>query len=473
ASAVLLAAGSAFAIDPSTVPAGNRLFVSGATATNQALYSITILTEANGGLCAPGTIDVFVDTAGADQAIDANDQFLIACTASSQAQVPAPIQGQAVLIAKESNGGSNNGTRNVARSTPLLFLNPTAPSCDAPIAATVGAGEQAYQIHGNCSGNISVVPDAGVADVEAALFNTTTAADIAALNPQALFQIVFAPAVSENLYRAMQTSQGLTTDDAEANVPNITRAQLHRIFSGEAFTWDEFTNPDGSAFLAGEDVIVCGRGEDSGTQASFASFVLNERCNGTVPVFVAPDDPACLLGGCDWGTPFEDDFIFRGDGSGDVRACLNFHNGNGTYAIGVLSTNTTIGTAGRAIRFVGVDGAAPTLNQVANGGYQFVTENVLNIRGSGPAGGAGSLVTYITSNIGQPDVIAALNLTARNPGGDHGILGRPNGSNILENPTPVSEADMRANPVSSYTRGGNNCQPQSATLGSQILGGGQ
>ncbi|MEO1034245.1 MAG: hypothetical protein AAFX44_01670 [Pseudomonadota bacterium] len=486
ATAAVAVAAPALAIDSSTVPASNILNISGATATNAALYELAIL--ASGGVCEPGTADVYIDTAG-PEATDANDQFMVACTGAAG----STLAGTPVLYTKESNGGSNNGTEQVARSLTLLFLDPSAPSCDAPFTVAAVGALQEYELHTNCTGTVSEIPGAGIADVEAALFTSTTAGDIANLSPSPLFQILFAPAVSLNLYRAMQLSQGLTQDDDPANVPNITRGQLEAIFAGVIGDWTSFKNPDGTTFATGAtapsgfggavtNIFICRRGEDSGTQASFTSFVLNERCNASVPIFVGPTTAGCLAEGCDWDVNvFNFDFIFAADGSSDVRACLDAKDDQGTYGIGVLSTNTSVNNTDREIRFLGVDGASPTLSSVANGGYHFVTENVLNVRSSAalpggvPTGVAGDIVDFIVDNIGLPSIISGLNVSSRNPGGDHGVLGIANGTTILPNPPPVDQQDMRDDPISSFTRsaGGsaNNCQPISAIADGQILGG--
>ncbi len=483
--AALAASGSALAIGSNTVPAANQLFVSGATATDQALYQITSL--GSNGLCQAGSIDIYIDVSpnppslplAALRLTDANDQFMVACTGRAGA---GTFGGQSIVIAKESNGGSSRGTGIVARSTPVEFLNPAAPTCAGSVAVAAEGALAAYTLNYGCSGVADQVPDAGIADVEAALFLNT--AGITNLTASPLFQIVFAPAVSLNLYRALQSAQGLTADDDPANAPNITRGQLHRIFAGEAFTWDEFQLPGGADFLPGEDIYICRRGNDSGTQASFASFVMNERCNATVPGIFPPDTGTCEAGGCDWdAATFQNDFIFAADGSGDVRECLDFRNDNNQFAIGVLSTNTTVSLDDsdpntpddREIRFVGLDGAAATLSSVGNGGFHFVTENVLNERGAGVGGVPGAIVDEIVSIIGTPSIISDLNVGSRNPGGDTGILGRSNGTTIVANAPPVSQADMRSNPVSSFTRSvsgaTNNCQPISATADSQIIGG--
>ena len=400
---------------------------------------------------------------------------MVACTG----RAGTDFDGLSLAIAKESNGGSNNGTEQVARSLTLDFLDPSGPTCsNTGVAVGASGALGAYTFNFGCTGTTSEVPDAGVADVEAALFLSSTAADIAALNAEPLFQIIFAPAVSTNLYRELQDAQGLTQDDAPENIPQLTRAQITAIFNGSLLFWDEFQTDSGGDFLAGEDIIVCRRGNDSGTQASFASFYLNERCNASVPGFVAPDVASCEAEGCDWDASFGSSFVFAADGSSDVRSCLDFHNANGNFAIGVLSTNTTYNDTDRRFRFIGHDGGVPTLASTADGAYHFVTENVLNTRTPAPSGVPGDLVDYIVDNIGLPAIVSGLNESSRQTGGiDTGILSVPNGSTITVNAPPNTLAGMRTNPVSSHSRsvGGssNNCQPQSAVSQGQVIGGNQ
>jgi PBP superfamily domain len=472
AAALVLIAGQAFAIDSTTVPLANQKYISGATSTNVAVYDVTVLLS--GGTCVSGSTDVYIDTpAPVTSAHDAAHQFLAACTGAAG----SAFAGQSISIAKESNGGSNNGTRNVAlaasdASFKLVFINPAAPACTGSQVVAATTALAAYTLHTGCTGLLAQVPTGGFADVDPALFLTTTPAIKAALQSLPGFQVVFSPVVNLTLYRALQAAEGLTADDSVANVPSLTRAQLHGIFAGTLLTWNQVgTNIDGTAFST-KDIYICRRGNDSGTQASFTSFFLNDRCNASVPKFFDPDVLSCLDNGCAWdSTTYAGSFVFAGKGGSDVQACIAYQEAQGRYAIGVLATDSVVNSTTLPMRFVGIDGAPPTLSAAGNGSYQFLVENVLNVR-TGPVD---PVMTFLSSHMGNPSIIAALNVSLRNPAGDGGILGVPNGSTITPNAPPVTVAEMRTNPVSSISRhvnGTNNCQPQSAVPGSEVLGGG-
>ena len=265
-------------------------------------------------------------------------------------------------------------------------------------------------------------------------------------------------------------------------------ASSRQFFAGVLIDWTEFSDGVTGPFATGPtapggfggavtDIFVCRRGQISGAQAAFAAYVLNERCDATVPTFISPTTISCLGNGCRWSdATFGFDFVFAGDGSADVRACLDDKDDLGVYGIGVLSTAMFVNNDERELRFVGLDGAPPTLSAAANGGYHFVMENVMNVRAEGgPSGVAGAVFSYIVDNIVDPSTIATLNLGTRNPGGDHGILATSDGALVLPNVPPVSVATMRTNPVSSFTQqvAGtvNSCQPASAVANGQVVGG--
>lgn len=473
--AVALASGQALAIDSTTVTdRANQMFISGATSTNTALYSLTVL-QSTDGPCQPGSTDVYVDSPTATN-FNSNTihQFLAACNGVAGAS----FASQKILIAKESNGGSNNGTRNVAlapsdASQQLAFINPAAPSCADSITVPATSVLESYTLHRGCTGTANQVPDGGFADVDPALFLTTTKQIENALSSLPGFQVVFAPVVTKGLYRALQAAENLPQDDLPSHVPSLTRAQLHAIFSGQYFTWDEVgVDFNGNPFLPGKDVYVCRRGNDSGTQASFASFFLNERCNNSVPTFIKPDVVSTEANGVNWdSTTYGNKFTFAGHGGIDVASCETYHENNGDYAIGVLATDTPeTDDSVTPFRYLGVDGAPPTLSAAANGSYQFVVENVINVRKPS----APPIIQFISDHMGNPDIISQLNVATRNIGGDGGILGVPTAS-IAPNTPPVDQATMRTRPVSSMSRhinGTNNCQPDSAVSGSEVVGGG-
>ena len=434
------------------------------------------------------TADVYIDTAAGFGAVaaNANDQFLVACRGAATTS----FAGLQIAVAKESLGGSTNGVVNVARQLPLPFLDPDAPACSGPTLPVPASGAiQAYSLHTGCSGRVLQPPDAGISDVDPRLLPAVTSSDTALLLIKPLFQVMFAPAVSLNLYRALQIAQGLPQNDDPANVPNITRGQLEAIFAGIIIDWSEFydysvgpfaTGPTAPSGFGGAvtSIFVCRRGELSGAQAAFSGFALNASCNASVPAFINPTTISCLADGCRWSSAtFGVDFVFAGDGSADVRACLDAKDDLGVYGIGVLSTAMFVNNVERELRFVGVDGAPPTLSAAANGGYHFVRESLVTVPVSegGPEDVARDVFSFIVATIGEPATIALLNVSTQNPGGDHGILASSDGVTVLANVPPVSSATMRTNPVSSYTQQAsgavNSCQPVSAVADGQPIGG--
>mgnify|MGYP000464332713 CR=1 FL=1 len=456
AAAALLTLGcvsAAHAINPASVPAANRVYFGGATATDNILENVLILQT--GGVCTAGTIDIYRGT----------NQRVIACTAA----IPGLV-GQPIAFFKESLGGSGNGTTPVANGTSLQFLdvNNAAFACTSgptPVAAT--ATLNAYTVRTGCTPSIAQVPGAGVADVEPVLLGATPA-QIGNLTTNGVLGILFNPAVSLNFYRAMQTAQGLALNDLPANVPSLTSAQIRALFTGfyaDFSQFDDLTPP------ADSTVYVCRRGNSSGTQASFESYFLNQRCVDGVAAFVEPTTTSCLGSGCGWSPAFAADAVFAGSGSGDVRACLDARNDAGSWAISVLSTETTYNNTDRQFRFIRVDGELPTLESVANGRYSFFTENVINRRNGALNANQSTLVQYLIANLGQPSIIAGINTPFQaNAHGDGGVIAVPNFATIVPNASPVTQAAMRTNPVNSQLRNGNNCTPP-ISGGNQQSGG--
>ncbi len=118
--------------------------------------------------------------------------------------------------------------------------------------------------------------------------------------------------------------------------------------------------------MSDTNVFICRRVASSGTQASYESYWLQQRCDATrgstTPVpFAVPDDGSTLTVGAPPKSRIWEaggGFVNAGEGSGDVRNCFNAHNTNGTWAIGTLSTEVTASnlTAGN-FRMVRIDGA--------------------------------------------------------------------------------------------------------------------
>jgi hypothetical protein len=387
-----------------------------------------------------------------------------------------------VAFLKESNGGSNEGTQVIARGATRTFLNitsDTAPNCTTTSTQAAGSitsypNHQAFTLHSVCSGlDAGAHPDVGIADVNPALFNIgltpISAAEVNRLQSDALYQPSFGVAVSLNLYRALQTLQGKNTaSDTAAEMPSLTTPQVRALFSGTIGTWAQISGPTGTT-LAGKPVFVCRRGDDSGTQASFASYFLNERCVSGGPTFVTATNANTQQSGATWNfTTFGTDPVFAGAGSGDVRNCLDGHNDHDDFAVGILGTESRydgLGSAGgsanasagsQQFRYVKLDGRTPNLESVANGVYDFVEENVMNRLNTSfngqnpPSGNKASLANYIRDSFGDLDVISTLIVSQAH--GLTGGLAPALALGVTPNTIPVSTAGVQANPVSPYTK---------------------
>jgi hypothetical protein len=115
---------------------------------------------------------------------------------------------------------------------------------------------------------------------------------------------------------------------------------------------------------------------------------------------------------------------------------------------------------------VRVDGVLPSLEAVANGGYQFYTENVCTSRNGALAGVEAVIYDRIcgVDGISSLTRIAAINEPLDNqPWGDGANLLIPAkpGATYTPNTLPVSQATMQTNPVGGWNKArvaaANNC----------------
>ncbi len=499
AGATALALGSAvvLALPPSAWQPGRapvlNVYYGGATATDNALENLFLVPGA--GICAAGTIDIYRVTV-----TNRNNRVIFCNARAGIAGIPANTP---IAFHKESIGGSSNGTVPLARLESLQFFNMGVAGTCTNQGVQTPAGLNSYT-QWNCPDNtVSFVPDGGITDTEANLSSPPlSAAEISQLTQTRGLGIVFGVPVNLKLYRALQVAQGLPQDDAVSSVPSLTRSQIRGLYQGSITDWASLTNAAGvplpaavpaalqptNAARAGNpadsSVFICRRVDSSGTQASYESYWLHQRCDASrgstsSPTFATPDDGSTVNVGrpanANWdgsGPGAPGGFVNGSESSGDVRNCFNYHQSNGTWAIGTLSTEVTAAQmAAGNFRMVRVDGAAPNLASVANGDYDFFTENVTTIRRVAPLPPASvtPLLSFISNNIGLPAVLSIINTPFRDrPWGDGGVLAIPAGSIAPNAPPQVNGASgagtMRANPVNTQSRSivnntVNNCNP--------------
>lgn len=484
------AAPAAFALPPADWQPGRspvlNVYFSGATATDNTLENLFLIPTT--GICAAGTIDIYRVT------VTNRNNRVIFCRARSG--ITGIAANTPVAFHKESIGGSSNGTVPLARQQNLAFFNMAVAATCTNQGTQNPTGLNSYT-QWNCPDNTTgLIPDGGITDTEANLsFPQLSRTEIATLRQTRGLGIVFGAPVSLNLYRALQLAQGLTQDDAAANVPSLSGTQLRGLYSGQITDWSSITNAAGTALpavagvtaptnaarggAADTNVFICRRVASSGTQASTEAYWLQQRCDtargATSPApFAVPDDGSTLTQGAPPNLNWEagGGFVNASEGSGDVRNCFAAHQTNGTWALGVLSTEVTAAnlTAGN-FRMLRVNGALPNLSSVANGSYDFFTENVIARRQTAPLPNATALplLQFIENNIGQPSVLTLINTPFRaRPWGDGGVLAIPTAA-LPPNAPPQTDGSgaagqQRTRPVNAVSRSVvnntvNNCNP--------------
>ncbi|MDY6948584.1 MAG: hypothetical protein SXG53_23015 [Pseudomonadota bacterium] len=516
AGALALSAVNAFALDPSEIQtaAGNgtlvTLYVSGATATDNALENLFKLDNAANRVCAPGSLDIYYFKSASGSA----SQRALTCTAAfSGAGITSGTTRLALL--KESAGGSANGIINPSNGTPLSFLDivNTGSNFTTSCAAVTGSGNTLPGAAGtwesrDCgyvSGTPSSVtrsnfaPQAGISDVDPGTFvgtgGVTAQHEQDLTRERASVAVTFNPIVSVPLFTVLQRAYGTigatASEDTSsvASVPSMPSSLLRAIFNGNSVLAANEININGvklsnrlSGFDSAGDIYVCRRGDTSGTMTSFKLNFLNQGCSKNPALnvsFVTPDTTSCTAAGCSWGPTFQSDFVFAGSGSGDVRACIDYHSSQGHLAVGVASTESKPGTTSNRFRYVKVDGAEPTLKAVMEGRYSFFTENTFNDRFPNTSvSGSQTLWDKVYGSIGNSVALAGVNnswrssvaLTGPDDGtGDTGILDIASASNAttignLFSDGAISGGEVRSTPVNSQTRATLNGAPNNCNL---------
>lgn len=390
--------------------------------------------------CDAGSLAVWTNNASAGRPGSIGDYAAYGCT-----------RGGVVSVAYHTvAGGSFNAYAPHVSGTQLERVK-SVDTATCSVSGTATVGTLTFPVRANCNrvNPVSapdggpVKPAGGFSDVEAALFGFDVSS--AGTEAQANVGQVFGVAVSTNLYRALQTAQGLADVDANtfdpAKAPNITSAQYTSIIaqgSGYQTDWSPILGAAGT----GKKVVLARRVATSGTQASSNAFFLKNPCNGSpsvggalVPAGVADSVPGS----------FE---VSEASGTSDVKVALTNANTAGNFAIGVMSLENnwrTESAARKEYRFVKVDGVHAEDGDVTfarakalAGDYAFHMEMRNFVANTADAFGA-ALIPAITTALGNPvnctDVPRGLTL---NP------LGGSSCATGIE--------------VAKHTRFGNNCQ---------------
>ena len=409
-------------------------------------------------------------TAGSMTRYSISNTFVYFCTPDTTKVTMRPGTTK-LAIHKYSVGGSGSGVGFVNAATPIAFLDlaKVASSCVPSASSTVdidGAGPLSSFQDIACAAATTAVTTAtpsyiGISDVEPSFFGVASTYNNLASG--ALASVIFGVPVTKNVYEALQGAQGKTVGSLlEVDMPSLTQAQLTSMYTQEGQTWSGLT---GTAI--GDDMVyVARRASTSGTQKSFEAVVARtanstsgaKSCNPGVDGFVSGPDAlnnAAAVTACNGSN-----LVVNNSGSGQVIACMDTHQTGGRGAIGVLSTEYK-STVGGNVRFVKVNGLAPTHANVASGGYQQYTDAALNTRigatlPTASALGYSAYVTRMKSDFSDPAIVAVINAGPQ-PFGNSGLMSL----DVLETTVPVADytGAQSRNPWSRLNSGLlNNCQ---------------
>lgn len=269
-------------------------------------------------------------------------------------------------------------------ATPVLVNDPNSVLNGIAVAAGVTA-----------TGSIQT--EGGFLDIEPAAFDATLLAPFGGVEGLAdkvgfaNFSQAFGVAVSNSLYTALQTAQGLTgcgaNDMTPACQPTVSRAQYASIASTTTNSAKLSISslfpavaPGTIAVPAGK-LTLCRRASTSGTQAASNQFFLNNLTgNGSNGGIEIPADAATY--GPNTLATFE---VKEGAGTSNARDCLNAAG----YGIGILSLeNVPAATTGyrfvKLNRVEGFDAAKASKATAIAGEYEFAFQSAkFSVGGAG------------------------------------------------------------------------------------------
>lgn len=280
-------------------------------------------------------------------------------------------------VAFNVSGGSYTAIQNSS----LLPTNPGLKFVQVFTAPTVLVNDATNVLNGiNVAAGVtatgSIQTEGGFLDIEPAAFDASLLAPYGGVDGLAdkvgfaNFSQGFGVAVSNSLYTALQTAQGLTgcgaNDLTPACQPTVSRAQYASIATS---TFNSAKASINSLFgVPQAKLTLCRRASTSGTQAASNQFFLN-TLTGNGPNFGAEVPATAAQFGPGVVSTFE---VKEGAGTSNARDCLNAAG----YGIGVLSLeNVPAATSGyrfvKLNRVEGFNAASASKATGISGEYEF------------------------------------------------------------------------------------------------------
>lgn len=418
AAAALAMVGSAHALTPAQVDAARtagtlkEVYISGSSALRLSIAAY--LQE----VC-NGDMDAFFDSA------TGSNHRAYSCTL--KAKTGNYNIGTPVLVYKRDQGGSGQGVNPVAQATPIAHMVVSDAACTATGNPSPIADIQLASY--TCGTTASVVSDAGISDVEPSLLQQSinlpsgatalTTAELGNLDVAPLVQAIFGVAVNTNLYRALQATQGLTQDDADANQPTVSAEFVRAALTGQIVGsgtakkgWNLVVSSAVDAGVNSKQVNVCRRAKGSGTQAGSNVLFAGNPCNSGTGAL----NPLAATGTVAQNGTVA---VVENSSSGAVETCLGTTvEGAGGYGLGILGReNNPLANGGdKHYRYVKLDGVAPLRIEAKAGNYPFFFESTMqwNKTVVTPGSDKALFLAAIRTNAGKPASLAKADVDTQN-----------------------------------------------------------
>ena len=376
----LAASHSALAYQPDVTTPDLVVLIGGSSASENA-----VLAEIKQNMCI-GNTDTF----------DGTGQKAIFC--DMNATSVSGLSGKLAVLVRKNSTGSGAGVRPVCE-------NPNGGTAAFAIFTTQGANANCQNLGGgnwSCPGNTgktvtteNLIPQIGISDVKPTeLFASSSAGCGTNVFPS--YEMVMNTPVSLQLRNALQEVEGLTVGaEDEANMPTLSTEVVAAIMTGRLHTWDDVkiknvglatqvgatsANGYGVTGVGGNNarITICRRTDSSGTFATQNLRILQSNC-----VAGALSAQASNSSLTDAAGPV----VPAGLGSSDaMEQCLHSYSQTANWTTGGVSRNgsrwaighnsldrnPTTSIAGQTDwRYIKLDGAAPTFENVANGSYKM------------------------------------------------------------------------------------------------------
>ena len=447
----------------------DQVFITGASAPTKSIYEGFVGSGTSVG-CDPTTQSIFTKQVGTNATPGGLDNVLgYACTRGTRT----------IAVYHTVSGGSLTAYTPHTKNALIERLRFLGNPCTLGPFSYVDSSNTNNNatVYKGCTGltgaqGVSEVagnpgkPAGGFSDVEAALFTQTIGGgDVTSFGTEsdAFLGQAFGLVVSSNLYRALQTKQGVTAAQITADTafdpliaPNITKSQYTSI---AASSIGSVYQTDWSAILGttgvGKKVVLHRRVDTSGTQAASNAFFLAAPCaEGKAanlnPASITDNSPGV----------FE---VTENSGTSDVKKGITAAGLAGFFAIGVVSAENDWRldpTDRNGYRFVKIDGVHPEAldvsnarNTAVNGSYAFHMELKTFVAKTANAFSA-ALINQIAANLNNPQTAACAVLP-------RGLTLNPNNPAYGTN-SPVGSRCVIGDigQVAKGTNDGNNCKPQ-------------